>query len=135
MRRLAFLLALMAGPAFSAGLEIKVAGERVNGTIKIDLLEDLAPLHAAQITALAADGAYDGVVAMYHDQGHAPMKLVAFDTAVNVTLGLPIVRTSVDHGTAFDIAGTGTAKEGNLIYAVRVGARLAIGRKNARVHS
>ena len=62
MRRLAFLLALMAGPAFSAGLEIKVAGESVNGTIKIDLLEDLAPLHAAQITALAADGAYDGVV-------------------------------------------------------------------------
>jgi len=62
MRRLAFLLALMAGPAFSAGLEIKVAGESVNGTIKIDLLENLAPLHAAQITALAADGAYDGVV-------------------------------------------------------------------------
>ena len=62
MRRLAFLLALMAGPAFSAGLEIKVTGENVNGTIKIDLLEDVAPLHAAQITALAAKGAYDGVV-------------------------------------------------------------------------
>ena len=62
MRRLAFLLALMAGPASSAGLEIKVAGENVNGTIKIDLLEDVAPLHAAQITALAAKGAYDGVV-------------------------------------------------------------------------
>ena len=69
---------------------------------------------------------------MYHDQGHAPVKLVAFDTAVNVTLGLPIVRTSVDHGTAFDIAGTGMAKEGNLIHAVRVGAQLAIGRKQER---
>ena len=62
MHRLAVLLALMAGPAFSAGLEIRVTGESVNGTIKIDLLEDVAPLHVAQITALAADGVYDGVV-------------------------------------------------------------------------
>lgn len=93
------------------------------------------PLPADTTYFKAYDGQYDGVVAMYHDQGHAPMKLVAFDTAVNVTLGLPIVRTSVDHGTAFDIAGTGTAKEGNLIHAVRVGARLAIGRKKARVES
>ena len=62
MHRLAVLLALMAGPAFSAGLEIGVTGESVNGTIKIDLLEDVAPLHVAQITALAADGIYDGVV-------------------------------------------------------------------------
>ena len=62
MHRLAVLLALMAGPAFSAGLEIGVTGESVNGTIKIDLLEDVAPLHVAQITALAADGVYDGVV-------------------------------------------------------------------------
>ena len=62
MHRLAVLLTLMAGPAFSAGLEIGVTGESVNGTIKIDLLEDVAPLHVAQITALAADGVYDGVV-------------------------------------------------------------------------
>ena len=62
MRRLAFLLVLMAGPVFSAGLEIKVTGENVNGSVKIDLFEDVAPLHAAQITALAAKGAYDGVV-------------------------------------------------------------------------
>lgn len=89
------------------------------------------PLPADATYFKAYDGAYDGVVAMYHDQGHVPMKLVAFDTAVNVTLGLPIVRTSVDHGTAFDIAGTGKAKEGNLIHAIRVGARLAIGRKKA----
>ena len=62
MHRLVVLLTLMAGPAFSAGLEIGVTGESVNGTIKIDLLEDVAPLHVAQITALAADGVYDGVV-------------------------------------------------------------------------
>ena len=86
------------------------------------------PLPADATYFKAYDGEYDGVVAMYHDQGHVPMKLVAFDTAVNVTLGLPIVRTSVDHGTAFDIAGTGKAKEGNLIHAIRVGARLARGR-------
>ena len=90
------------------------------------------PLPADATFFKAYAGQYDGVVAMYHDQGHAPVKLVAFDTAVNVTLGLPIVRTSVDHGTAFDIAGTGMAKEGNLIHAVRVGAQLAIGRKQER---
>lgn len=89
------------------------------------------PLPADATYFKAYDGQYDAVVAMYHDQGHVPMKLVAFDTAVNVTLGLPIVRTSVDHGTAFDIAGTGKAKEGNLIHAVRVGARLAVGRRRA----
>ena len=54
----------------------------------------------------ATKGAYDIVVAMYHDQGHIPMKLLAFDSGVNVSVGLPIIRTSVDHGTAFDIAGT-----------------------------
>ena len=62
---------------------------------------------------------------MYHDQGHAPVKLVAFDKAVNVTLGLPIVRVSVDHGTAFDIAGKGVAREENLVRTIRLGARLA----------
>jgi 4-hydroxythreonine-4-phosphate dehydrogenase len=57
----------------------------------------------------ARDGAYDGVVAMYHDQATIPMKLIGFGEAVNVSLGLPIVRTSVDHGTAYDIAGRGLA--------------------------
>ncbi len=83
------------------------------------------PLPADTTFFKAYNGVYDGVVAMYHDQGHAPVKLVAFDTGVNVTLGLPIVRTSVDHGTAFDIAGKGIAKEGNLLCAIDVGARLA----------
>jgi 4-hydroxythreonine-4-phosphate dehydrogenase len=61
---------------------------------------------------------YDAIVCMYHDQGHAPMKLLAFDRGVNVTLGLPIVRTSVDHGTAFDIAWTGTAFTESLDHAL-----------------
>src|SRR5581483_3299877 len=56
----------------------------------------------------AAAGEFDAVVAMYHDQGHIPIKMIEFDSAVNLTLGLPILRTSPDHGTAFDIAGKGT---------------------------
>ena len=61
---------------------------------------------------------YDVVVAMYHDQGHIPIKLLAFDEGVNVTLGLPIIRTSVDHGTAFDIAGKGIANEKSILNAL-----------------
>lgn len=68
----------------------------------------------------ATKGTYDIVVAMYHDQGHIPMKLLAFDSGVNVSIGLPIIRTSVDHGTAFDIAGTGIAREESLIAAMDV---------------
>ena len=67
---------------------------------------------------------YDAIVCMYHDQGHAPMKLLAFDTAVNVTLGLPIVRTSVDHGTAFDIAWTGQAFTDSVRHAVDYARKL-----------
>lgn len=75
----------------------------------------------------ATRGEFDAVVACYHDQGLIPVKLVAFGRAVNVTLGLPIVRTSVDHGTAFDIAGQGKADAGSMIAAVRLAARLAPG--------
>jgi 4-hydroxythreonine-4-phosphate dehydrogenase len=67
---------------------------------------------------------YDAIVVMYHDQGHAPMKLLAFDTGVNVTLGLPIIRTSVDHGTAFDIAWTGQAFTDSLDHALAYARRL-----------
>jgi 4-hydroxy-L-threonine phosphate dehydrogenase PdxA len=73
----------------------------------------------------AMQGEFDAVIACYHDQGLIPIKLVAFGKAVNVTLGLPIVRTSVDHGTAFDIAGRGVADPSSLIEAVRLAARLA----------
>lgn len=67
---------------------------------------------------------HDAIVCMYHDQGHAPMKLLAFQTAVNVTLGLPIVRTSVDHGTAFDIAWTGRAFTDSVRHAVGYARKL-----------
>ena len=69
-------------------------------------------------------GRFDAIVCMYHDQGHGPMKLLAFDTGVNVTLGLPIVRTSVDHGTAFDIAWTGRAFTDSLHHALAYARKL-----------
>jgi 4-hydroxythreonine-4-phosphate dehydrogenase len=72
----------------------------------------------------AVRGAYDIVVAMYHDQGHIPMKLLAFDEGVNVSIGLPIIRTSVDHGTAFDIAGTGLARDESLVAAIDVALQM-----------
>src|SRR5215213_7908551 len=73
----------------------------------------------------ATRGSYDVVVAQYHDQGHIPMKLLAFDSGVNVSYGLPIIRTSVDHGTAFDIAGKGVAEESSLLAAIDVALQMA----------
>jgi 4-phospho-D-threonate 3-dehydrogenase / 4-phospho-D-erythronate 3-dehydrogenase len=78
---------------------------------------------------------FDAIVCMYHDQGHAPMKLLAFDTGVNVTLGLPIIRTSVDHGTAFDIAWTGEAFVDSLDHALDYAGRLAGGVAGAGTRS
>jgi len=72
---------------------------------------------------------------MYHDQGHIPLKLLDFEAGVNVALGLPIVRTSVDHGTAFDIAGRGIADPSSLIEAVRLAARLVQFRTDSVVQS
>lgn len=83
------------------------------------------PFPADTIFVRAARGEFDAVIACYHDQGLIPVKLMAFGRAVNVTLGLPIVRTSVDHGTAFDIAGQGIADEGSLVEAILLAARLA----------
>lgn len=68
---------------------------------------------------------FDAVICMYHDQGHIPVKMIAFDSAVNTTLGLPVMRTSVDHGTAFDIAWQGLANPGSLYAAVRLAAKLS----------
>ena len=84
------------------------------------------PWPADTVFVRAARGEFDAVIAAYHDQGLIPVKLVAFGQAVNVTLGLPIVRTSVDHGTAFDIAGKDVADPGSLIEAVVLAARLAV---------
>jgi 4-hydroxythreonine-4-phosphate dehydrogenase len=83
------------------------------------------PLPADSLFYLAARGDYDLVVAMYHDQGHGPVKALGLEHGVNVTAGLPIVRTSVDHGTAFDIAGTGKADERSMIEALKQAAALA----------
>lgn len=87
------------------------------------------PISADTLYHRAANGAFDLVVAQYHDQGHIPIKLIAFDTAVNVSLGLPIDRCSVDHGTAFDIAGTGKADNTNLNHALAYGRRMAASRR------
>ncbi len=83
------------------------------------------PVPADALIRRAIGGEFDGVVAMYHDQGHIPIKLVARDAAVNITLGLPIVRTSPSHGTAFDIAGQGKASAEGMIEAIRVAVALA----------
>jgi 4-hydroxythreonine-4-phosphate dehydrogenase len=83
------------------------------------------PFPGDTVFVRARRGDFDVVVACYHDQGLIPVKLVAFGQAVNVTLGLPIVRTSVDHGTAFDIAGKGLADPESMIAAVLLAARLA----------
>ena len=83
----------------------------------------------------AARGDYDAIVALYHDQGLIPLKMVAFGSCVNLTVGLPIIRTSVDHGTAFDIVGKGIADPGSLMEAVKLAARLAQKRRAAHASS
>jgi len=87
------------------------------------------PFPADTLFVRAARGEFDVVVAAYHDQGLVPVKLLAFGTSVNVTLGLPIVRTSVDHGTAFDIARQGRADAGSMVEAILLAARLAQARR------
>ena len=88
-------------------------------------IEVSGPFPADTLFVRARKGEFDVVIACYHDQGLIPVKLVAFGRAVNVTLGLPIIRTSVDHGTAFDIAGKGVADAESMIAAVLLAARLA----------
>ena len=83
------------------------------------------PLPADTLFFLAGRGDYDMVVAMYHDQGHGPIKVLGLEAGVNITVGLPVIRTSVDHGTAFDIAGKGIADERSLIEALRQAVDLA----------
>jgi 4-hydroxythreonine-4-phosphate dehydrogenase len=91
--------------------------------IEVDV--EAAPVPAESAFRLASEGRWDGVAAMYHDQATIPMKLLGFGDAVNVSLGLPIVRTSVDHGTGYDRAGTGTADEKGMRAAMDLAVRLA----------
>jgi len=100
---------------------VRPAVERLNA----EGIEARGPLPADSLFHQAARAGFDVVLAMYHDQALIPIKTLAFDHAVNVTLGLPFVRTSPDHGTAFDIAGTGRASPGSLIAALQLAARLA----------
>jgi 4-hydroxythreonine-4-phosphate dehydrogenase len=93
---------------------LRLRGVRVDG-----------PMPGDTVFHQAAESAYDAVVAMYHDQGLAPLKLIAFDSGVNLTLGLPIIRTSPDHGTAFDIAGRNKANPSSMIEALRWAIHLA----------
>ncbi len=88
-------------------------------------LDVVGPLSADALFYHAYRGEYDAVVAMYHDQGLAPLKMVCFETGVNWTLGLPFIRTSPDHGTAYDIAGQGKASPSSMIAAIRLAKQLA----------
>jgi len=85
----------------------------------------VGPLSGDTVFHYALKGEFDAVVAMYHDQGLAPLKAVAFDSGINWTLGLPFIRTSPDHGTAYDIAGKGIANPGSMIAAIRLAKQLA----------
>lgn len=85
----------------------------------------LGPIPGDALFPRAVKGGYGFVVAMYHDQGHIPFKSVFFDQGVNITVGLPVIRTSVDHGTAFDIAGKGIASDESLLMAIDLAAQLA----------
>jgi 4-hydroxythreonine-4-phosphate dehydrogenase len=94
-------------------------------------IDATGPWPADTLFGRAVAGDFDVVVAMFHDQGHIAIKVLGFETGVNATIGLPIVRTSVDHGTAFDIAGTGRASHDSMVEAILVGTRMAAARAAA----
>jgi len=93
------------------------------------------PIAGDTVFVRASRGEFDAVIACYHDQGLIPVKLLAFGQAVNVTIGLPIIRTSVDHGTAFDIAGKGMADPGSMITAVKLAAEMCGNKERAHLRS
>ena len=93
------------------------------------------PYPADSLFEKAVAGEFDGVVAMYHDQGMIPIKLIARNSAVNVTLGLPIIRTSPAHGTAFDIADEGIANANSMKAAIKTAIEMAKVKKNIKEHA
>jgi 4-hydroxythreonine-4-phosphate dehydrogenase len=108
--------------------------ERIVPAIKLardEGIDAVGPIPGDTVFYRAMNGEFDLVVAQYHDQGHIPCKLVAFDTTINVSLGLPILRVSVDHGTAFDIAWKGVARHENMNATIAYARRLA----SARCHT
>jgi 4-hydroxythreonine-4-phosphate dehydrogenase len=99
-----------------------------------DAVDVMGPLPPDTVFYHASRGTYDAVVSMYHDQGLIPLKLLHFRDAVNTTLGLPIIRTSVDHGTAYDLAGTGKASPASLLEALKLAATMAQRRRDRKAH-
>ncbi len=114
-----------AGEAGTLGEEDRDIVAPAVARLKSDGINARGPLPADSMFHEQARATYDAALCMYHDQALIPIKTLAFDHAVNVTLGLPFVRTSPDHGTAFDIAGTGRADPASLVAALRLAARLA----------
>ena len=112
----------LVGDEEATAIEPAVADARALG------IEATGPVPADTVFTQAIDGMYDAVLCMYHDQGHIPVKVYGFEESVSVNLGLPLVRTSVDHGTAFDIAGKGVAQATSMVEAVKLAAALASGR-------
>lgn len=110
------------------GMEEKNVIKKVIQKLKRSGMDLEGPVSSDALFYKAYHGIYDGVVSMYHDQGLTPFKMICFDEGVNVTLGLPFVRTSPDHGTAYDIAGKNKARADSMIEAICVAARLARGR-------
>lgn len=104
--------------------EIKVIAPAIEAAQK-EMIEVTGPFSADALFGRIHESSYDAVITMYHDQGMIPIKMASMDRAVNITLGLPIIRTSVDHGTAFDIAGQGVAKPDSLLEALRIAATLS----------
>jgi 4-hydroxythreonine-4-phosphate dehydrogenase len=114
-----------AGESATLGTEDRDVIAPAVARLQADGIAVTGPLPADTMFHREARRTYDAALAMYHDQALVPIKTIAFDDAVNVTLGLPFVRTSPDHGTAFDIAGRGIARPDSLIAALRLAARLA----------
>jgi 4-hydroxythreonine-4-phosphate dehydrogenase len=114
-----------AGEYGSLGTEEETIVAPAIETLRGEGIEVRGPLPADTMFHDAVRNTYDCAICMYHDQALIPIKTIAFDDAVNVTLGLPFIRTSPDHGTAFDIAGTGKANPSSLIAALRLAAHMA----------
>jgi 4-hydroxythreonine-4-phosphate dehydrogenase len=117
-----------AGEDGSLGLEDQTIVAPAIEILRAEGIEVRGPLPADTMFHAAARKTYDCAICMYHDQALIPIKTIAFEDAVNVTLGLPFIRTSPDHGTAFDIAGSGRANPSSLIAALRLAARMAAAR-------
>ena len=116
-----------AGESGLLGLEDDAVLAPAVAAARAEGIDIAGPFPADTVFVRASRGEFDCVLACYHDQGLIPVKLLAFGQAVNVTIGLPIIRTSVDHGTAFDIAGKGVADAGSMIEAVKLAAQMARG--------